>query len=110
MGMWLPVNMRPEGTSEYVQGVEVPFDYDGVVPEGFEITSLDAEKIMIFQGPKYDDEVFEQEIMKIIEAIKDYDPRIYGFEWNTSSARMQLEPQGYRGYIEGRPVVEIKKV
>ena len=30
----------PEGTSRYVQGVEVPDGYSGVVPEGFEMIDL----------------------------------------------------------------------
>lgn len=33
-GMWLPENLIRPGTSSYVQGVEVPVNYSGRVPEG----------------------------------------------------------------------------
>lgn len=39
IGMWMPNNLRPEGTSLYTQGVEVPIDYTGVIPTGFEFNS-----------------------------------------------------------------------
>jgi hypothetical protein len=39
-GLWLPEKFRPAGTSRYAQGVEVPIDYDGAVPEGLEIIGL----------------------------------------------------------------------
>ena len=34
--LWLPEKYIPEGTSEYVQGVEVELDYSGEIPEGFD--------------------------------------------------------------------------
>ncbi|HYE10704.1 MAG TPA: AraC family transcriptional regulator, partial [Patescibacteria group bacterium] len=39
---------------------------------------------------------------------KSYDPKLYGFDWADEDApRIQLEPAGYRGYIEARPVRQI---
>ena len=109
MGLWLPKNMMVVGTSKYAQGVEVPLDYDLGIPEDFDIINLDACKIMIFQGQPYDDEVFEQAITDAWDVMGNYDPKIYGFEWAEEDApRFQLEPQGYRGYIEGKPVRLIK--
>ncbi len=46
IGMWLPESMRAPGTSEYAQGVEVPLEYDGEIPEGFDCIELPACKIM----------------------------------------------------------------
>jgi hypothetical protein len=61
--------------------------------------------MMIFQGQPYDDENFEQAISDLWAAMKHYKPEIYGFRWaDEDGPRFQLEPQGYRGYIEGRPV------
>lgn len=109
MDMWLPKKLIEKGSSEYVQGVEVAMDYDGIVPNGFDIIELDACKVMIFQGEKYDDDNFMEEISKLKKSISKYDPTIYGFEWADDDApRFQLEPQGSRGYIEGRPVRSIK--
>lgn len=107
-GMWLPDKLVRPGTSRYVQGVEVPADYSGDVPEGFEILDLEPCKMMIFQGQPYDDERFEQAIEELWDVMNEYDPKIYGYEWADDEApRFQLEPQGYRGYIEARPVRQI---
>lgn len=108
MGMWLPKKLIAPGTSEYVQGVEVPTDYSGEVPQGYELISLEPCKMMIFQGPKYDDENFEEEVLKVMKAIEEYDPKEFGFKWADEQApRFQYEPWGKRGYIEGRPVKQI---
>ncbi len=105
IGMWLPENLRAAGTSEYVQGVEVRLDYAGPIPQGFDLLDLPACKMMIFQGQPYDDADFEQAIGSLWETVKSYKPEIYGFKWaDQDGPRFQLEPQGYRGYIEGRPV------
>ncbi len=40
MGLWLPENMRPEGTSTYISGIEVPIDFNGDIPDGFEIIEM----------------------------------------------------------------------
>jgi len=105
IGMWLPQNMQKPGTSEYAQGVEVPLDYTGPVPDGFEIIDLQPCKMMISQGQPYDDRDFEAAIGSMWQEMKNYKPEIYGFTWsNEDGPRFQLEPQGYRGYIEGRPV------
>ena len=49
-GFWLPAKLRPEGTSEYVQGVELPSDWAGTVPEGFEVADFGPAMMMVFQG------------------------------------------------------------
>ncbi len=110
MGMWLPPKLIKHGTSLYVQGVEMPDDYTGPVPEGYDLITLDPCKMMIFQGEKYDDEYFQEEVGKVMRAIDAYDPEPFGFVWAPDDApRFQYEPQGSRGYIEGRPVRQIAK-
>ncbi len=105
VGLWLPNSLVTPGTSRYVQGVEVPADYRGVVPEGLEVISLPPCQMMVFQGPPYGDERFEEAISELWDVMKDYDPELYGFRWADEDApRFQMEPQGWRGYIEARPV------
>ncbi len=105
IGMWLPDTMRTPGTSVYAQGVEVPLDFAGDIPEGLEIMELPACKMMIFQGQPYDDEKFETAIGELWDVMKTYNPEVYGFQWaDEEGPRFQLAPMGYRGYIEGRPV------
>jgi AraC family transcriptional regulator len=108
IGMWLPENLRKPGTSVYAQGVEMPADYDGPVPDGFEITDLPSCKMMVFQGQPYDDENFQEAISDLWEVMNTYNPELYGFTWaDEDGPRFQLEPQGYRGYIEARPVRQL---
>lgn len=110
IGMWMPDSLQPEGTSLYTQGVEVPADWQGNVPGGFETIDLPPCKMLIFQGPPYDDEQFADAIEEVWSQTASYNPEIYGYEWDDQVApRFQLAPQGYRGYIEGRPVREIGK-
>jgi hypothetical protein len=108
IGMWLPENLRTPNTSLYAQGVEVPVNYSGEIPEGFEVIDLAPCKMMIFQGQPYDDEKFEEAIDELWETMKNYDPEIYGFKWaEEDGPRFQLVPMGYRGYIEGKPVRQL---
>lgn len=110
VGLWLPPGMVSPGTSVYAQGVEVPDDYTGDIPLGFDIIDLEPCMMMIFQGQPFDDQDFEEAIHSLREVLKTYNPQIYGFEWADQDApRFQMEPQGYRGYIEGRPVRAIPK-
>jgi AraC family transcriptional regulator len=108
IGMWMPQSMIKNGTSSYVQGVEVPVDYSGPIPEGFEVIELAPCKMMVFQGEPYDDERFMEAIEDLWEVMKKYNPETYGFQWADDDApRFQLAPMGYRGYIEARPVKQI---
>jgi len=108
IGMWLPEKMTKPGTSKYAQGVEVPADYRGKAPEGYEIIDLAPCKMMVFQGAPYDDAKFEQAIGDLWEVMNRYNPEIYGFQWaDDDGPRFQLAPMGYRGYIEARPVRQV---
>lgn len=104
-GFWLPASLQLPSTSEYVQGVEVPVDYSGPIPEGYDRIELQPCLVMVFQGPPFKDEDYEAAIGSLWDIMATYDPGLYGFAWADDEApRFQLEPQGYRGYIEGRPV------
>jgi AraC family transcriptional regulator len=110
IGMWLPEKFRRPGTSEYAMGVEMPADYSGPIPEGFEIIDLPPCKMMVFQGPPFEEEKFEEAIGDMWAVMKTYNPEIYGFQWaDEDGPRFQLSPVGYRGYIEARPVREVNK-
>ncbi len=110
IGMWMPENLRKLGTSEYLQGVEVPLSFTGPVPQGFDLITLPACTMMVFQGPPYDDEQFETAINNLWELMKTYDPSLYGYAWaDEDGPRFQLAPMGYRGYIEARPVRALNK-
>lgn len=102
--LWLPNKYQKPNTSEYVQGVEVSVDYDGEIPEGFDVINLPKCKYLMFQGEPFEEADFGQAIEQIWNAIKKYDPSTIGYNWNTEEPRIQLEPIGTRGYIELVPI------
>ncbi len=105
VGLWLPENMRSVDTGIYAQGVEVPADFSGVVPDGFEMIDLPAGKMIVFQGEPYDDEHFKDAVGLCMQRIGSFNPEVYGYRYAPEeSPRMQLAPEGWRGYIEMLPV------
>jgi hypothetical protein len=108
IGMWLPQNLIRPGTSEYAQGVEVPSNYSGEVPAGYDMIDLPPCRMMVFQGQPFADEKFEDAIGELWEVMNNYNPEIFGFGWaDEDGPRFQLMPMGYRGYIEARPVRQL---
>ena len=105
--LWLSEKHIIAGTSEYVQGVEVAADYSGEIPEGFDIIELPKCKYIMFQGEPFEEENFGEAIQQVWDAIKKYNPKTMGYEWDDSNPRIQLEPIGTRGYIELHPVKSI---
>lgn len=102
--LWLPESYILEGTSKYVQGVEVPLDYDGVVPSGFDVIQLPKSQYMMFQGEPFEEKDFCAAIQQVQSAIQKYDLTFLGYSWDNSNPRIQLEPIGTRGYIELVPI------
>lgn len=102
--LWLPAKLIAPGTSEYVQGVEVPVTYDGVVPDGFDVIVLPAAKYLMFKGEPFAEEDYCKAIKDVQTAISKYDPAVIGAQWDSSNPRIQLEPVGTRGYIELLPI------
>lgn len=102
--LWLPNEYIKQGTSEYVQGVEVSEDYSGVVPEGFDTINIPATKYLMFKGEPFAEEDYAQAITEVQVAIDKYNPETIGYTWDKCSPRIQLEPIGTRGYMELMPV------
>lgn len=105
VGLWLPKNMQPDGTGVYAHGVEVPADFRGDVPAGFDVLDLPASIMIVFQGEPYDDENYQDAVGACMERIQNFNPEVYGYTYAPELApRMQLAPEGWRGYIEMKPV------
>lgn len=103
--LWLPEQYRKANTSEYVQGVEVPLDYSGEIPEGFDVITLPDSYYLMFQGEPFKEEDYCEAIIAVQNAINKYDPTVIGYKWDTTNPRIQLEPCGERGYIELKAVI-----
>ena len=107
VGLWLPDNMRPADTGIYAHGVEVAPDYHGEIPDGFDIIELAPCKLLVFQGEPYNDEDFQAAVGVCMERIENFNPEVYGYQYAPDIApKMQLAPQGWRGYIEMKPIVD----
>lgn len=108
LGLWLPSKMRVLNTSEYIQGVEVPLDYVGIIPSGMEVIKLPACLMMEFHGEPYEAEEIGEAIESVTRSIKNYKPERFGYEWVLEDLpRFQLSPEPKRGYIEALPVRSI---
>ncbi len=102
--LWLPERYRRPGTSEYVQGAEVAADYNGHVPDGFDVIALPQAKYLMFQGEPFAEEDYCEAIEAVQAAMNRYHPAAIGYVWDDANPRIQLEPVGTRGYIELRAV------
>lgn len=95
---------RAPGTSEYVQGVETAEDYDGPVPEGFDVIRLPAAEYLMFQGEPFAEEDYCEAIGAGARRHREVRPRLSGLCVGRANPGIQLEPVGDRGYIELLPV------
>lgn len=102
--LWLPEQYKKPNTSTYVQGVETANDYNGPVPEGFDVISLPEADYLMFQGEPFVEEDYCEAIAAVQKAMDGYNPDIIGYSWDDSNPRIQLEPRGTRGYIELRAI------
>ena len=105
--MWLPQRYKKPNTSTYVQGVEVETDYAGAVPEGFDVIRLPEAEYLMFRGEPFREEDYCEAIQAVQQAMDRYDPAVIGYQWDDENPRIQLEPQGERGYIELRAVKKL---
>lgn len=102
--LWLPEKYRKPGTSKYVQGVETTLDFNGQIPDGFDMIELPAARYLMFQGEPFAEEDYCKAIEAVQKSMDKYDPSVIGYRWDEESPRIQLEPIGTRGYIELRAV------
>lgn len=102
--MWLTDKYMTKGSSVYVQGVELPVDWNGKVIEGFEVIEMDECEYLMFQGEAFEEEYYEEAIEEVERAMDKYDPSLIGAKWSVREPRIQLEPRGERGYIELRAI------
>lgn len=102
--LWLPEKYKKPGTSTYVQGVEVTEDYEGEIPDGFDVIALPEAEYLVFQGEPFREDDYSEAILSVQYSMKQYDPSAIGYAWDDGNPHIQLEPRGERGYIELRAV------
>ena len=107
--LWLPEHLIKDGTSQYVQGVEVETDYLGAMPEGFDVIHLPEAEYLLFQGQPFQEEDYCEAIQAVRQAVEQFNPTPMGYVWDEENPRIQLEPRGQRGYIELKAVRRLGK-
>lgn len=98
------------GKRGYFYGFGVPIDYDGVIPEGFEIREFPASDYLVFFHPPFDYLKDNGEVMGRVEQLAwNYDPSQNGYEWNEDVCQdYQRHYPEVVGYQILRPVRRIK--
>ncbi len=77
----LPPFLQRPGFSQVAAGVELPFDYDGKIPEGYEIADLPPCTLLYFQTESFEkEEDFGMAIGCAFRAAKRYDYDRFGYE------------------------------
>lgn len=78
----LPAFLQKQGKSPIAAGIEVPAEYDGAIPQGYEIKKLSACDMMVFQSEPYENEEdFCTAIETVSAAIGRYRPERYGYRF-----------------------------
>jgi len=98
--LWLPEKYIKPNTSLYVQGIELPLNYDIEILEGQDTINLPPAIYLMFQGETFQETDFGKAIKAIWRSINNYHPSLLGYEWDLDNPRIQLEPICDRGYIE----------
>jgi AraC-like DNA-binding protein/predicted RNase H-like HicB family nuclease len=106
--LYLSKNLIKPNTSSYVQGVELDINTDVTkyIEKGYDVIKLPECQYLMFQGEPFVDEEYEEAIMNLTEAIKNYNPSVLGLVYDRNNPRIQLEPIANRGYIELVPVIK----
>ena len=99
------------GTKGYFYGFGVPADYDGAIPDGFEIRAVPASDYLVFFHPPFDYLKDCGEVMKRVEELAwNYDPSTKGYEWNEEACHdYQRHYPEVIGYEILRPVRKPEK-
>ena len=78
----LPERMIPKGSACGAVGIELPEDYAGEIPQGYEMIDLPAGEMMYFQSPPYEKEdAFPEAIALVFAAFEQYRPEDYGYRF-----------------------------
>ena len=98
-----------DGKKGYFYGFGVPDDYDGEIPEGFEVKSFPASYYMVFYHPPFEYLQDNVEVMKGVGNLAwNYKPESRGWSWNEDVCQdYQRHNPEEIGYEILRPVKKV---
>ena len=105
----LPPHMVKPGTAKAAFGREVPADYSGTLPAGFDIIDLPACTYLWFTGAPYaDDDWYGQAYGELFATIESYKPERFGYAY----AKDEAPEFNHGSSAEGgtRVMVPVKKL
>ncbi|MED9905382.1 MAG: AraC family transcriptional regulator [Lachnospiraceae bacterium] len=99
-----------DGKKIYFYGSGVELDYDGDIPEGFEIREFPESDYIVFSYPAFDYMKENMDVMAAVEELAwNYDPSEMGYIWNEDVCQCyQRHFPEKLGYQILRPVVKAK--
>ncbi len=98
------------GTKNYFYGLGVECEYDGIIPEGFELRGVFPESYyLVFSHPHFDYLAENDEVTKRVEELAwNFDPHTIGYEWNEKKCQdYQRHYPEVLGYQILRPVKKL---
>lgn len=98
------------GRRSYFYGLGVPADYEGVIPDGFEVKTIPASDYLVFYHPPFDYLKDNGEVMSKVEELAwNFDPGLKGYVWNEEQCQdYQRHYPEVIGYEVLRPVKKLK--
>ncbi len=94
-----------DGQRGYIYGIEVASDYIGEVPVGMECTLVPESTYVVFHHPPYDYEDLDDYVYEALnEAMNNWNPREYGYEYNNELYTYQRHDSVNYGQGFCRPI------
>ncbi len=98
------------GSRKYFYGLGVDTNYNGIIPEGFELRGeFEGCYYIVFNHPPFDYLSDNVEVMRRVEELAwNFDPKTIGYKWNEDVCQdyQRHYPEGL-GYQVLRPVIKI---
>ena len=98
------------GAKNYFYGLGVDRNYNGIIPEGFELRGeFEGSDYIVFSHPPFDYIAENGEVMGRVEELAwNFDPNTIGYEWNEEKCQdyQRHYPEGL-GYQVLRPVIAL---
>lgn len=98
--------LNDKGKTRYVWGVEMPLDYSGPVPEGFESIEVPASEYVKFSHP--DDEINHEKVTEAVWNVSElWKPEEHGCQWSDAEHPVYEDDREEEGYIVLKPIQRI---
>lgn len=98
--------INDQGMTKYVWGVEMPTEYTGSAPEGFECYLVPECDYVKFSHP--DDEQLHEAVTEAVWNVSEtWDPKKHGWEWNDADNPVYEDDREDEGYMVLKPIKRI---